>query len=379
MKRKSLIIIVIAAVVVLVSLLVWGNNTNNDDTVFIGAILPLTGDLSSYAIQLKKGMDLAVEQNNQNSSRKIRIVFEDDQGDAKKAVSAYRKLVDVNNVQLIIGGMFSSSTLAIAPNAEKDRRVLLSPTASAIDISSAGDYIFRIYPSDEYDGFFLANFAYDSLDAKNIAVLYEQVASVTAISDKFHDICTSKGGNIVYESGYPSDMSDFTSILLKTKQVNPDIVFIPGNIIPVSTILNQARNMGVNTRFLTISTAFDPKIIELSKSSAEGLLFSAPMFDPKGTSPEMKSFNKQYQMKFGVEPDILGGYGYDVVNIAIKAMSNGTTADSIKKTLYTISDYPGVTGTTTFDENGDVVKEMKMMTIKNSQFIPFQLFHSNSR
>lgn len=372
MKRKSLIIIGIALVMGIVGLLVWKNDTKNNDTIIIGAILPLTGDQSSYAIQLKKGMDLAVELNNQNSSRKIRILFEDDQGDAKKAVSAYRKLVDINNIQMIIGGMFSSSTLAIAPAAEKDRRVLLSPTASAIDITTAGDYIFRIYPSDEYDGFFLANFAYDSLCAKNIAILYEQVASVTAISDKFHGIFTSKGGNIIYESGYPSEMSDFTSILMKAKQVNPDLVFIPGSIIPVSNILNQARNMGVNSQFLTISTAFDPKIIELSKTSSEGLLFSAPMFDPKGTSPEMKLFNQQYQMKYGVEPDILGGYGYDVVNIAIKAMSNGTTADSIKETLYTISDYPGVTGATTFDRNGDVVKEMKMMTIKNSQFVLYQ-------
>lgn len=372
MKKKNFIFIGIALVVVLVGLFVWDNNKKSDDTILIGAILPLTGDQSNYAIQLKKGIDLAVELNNQKSSRKIRIMFEDDQGDAKKAVSAYRKLVDVNNVQMIIGGMFSSSTLAIAPAAEKDRRVLLSPTASAIDITTAGDYIFRIYPSDEYDGFFLANYACESLDAKNIAILYEQVASVSAISDKFHRIFTSKGGNIVYESGYPSDMSDFTSILMKTKQVNPDLVFIPGSIIPVSTILNQARNMGANFQFLTISTVFDPKIIELSKSSSEGLLFSAPMYDPNGTSPEMKLFSQQYQMKYGVEPDILGGYGYDVVNIAIKAMSNGTTADSIKKTLYTISDYPGVTGTTTFDKNGDVVKEMKMMTIKNSQFVPFQ-------
>lgn len=372
MKKKSFIFIGIALVVVLVGLFVWNNNKKSDDTILIGAILPLTGDQSSYAIQLKKGMDLAVELNNQNSSRKIRILFEDDQGDAKKAVSAYRKLVDVNNIQMIIGGMFSSSTLAIAPAAEKDRRVLLSPTASAIDITTAGDYIFRIYPSDEYDGFFLANFAYDSLGVKNVAILYEQVSSVTAISDKFHSILTSKGGNIIYESGYPSDLSDFTSILMKIKQLNPNLVFIPGNIIPVSNLLNQARNMGVITQFLTISTAFDPKIIELSESSAEGLLFSAPMFDPKGTSPEMKLFNQQYQMKYGVEPDILGGYGYDVVNIAIKAMSNGTTAESIKETLYTISDYPGVTGTTTFDKNGDVVKDMKMMTIKNSQFVPFQ-------
>ncbi len=371
MKRKSLFVIGIAIVVITAGLIVW-KSTSSNDAIKIGAILPLTGDESSYAVQLKKGMELAVDLHNQISTKTIEILFEDDQGDAKKALSAYRKLVDANNVQLIIGGMFSSQTLAIAPAAEKDRRVLLSPTASAIDITDAGDYIFRIYPSDVYDGLFLANYAHDSLNAKNVAVIYEQVSSVVAISDKFINVFTSKGGNIVYKSGYSSDISDFTSILMKVKQTKPDVIFIPGNIIPIANILNQARNMGVNTRFLSISTVYDPKIIELTKLSAEGLLFSAPMFDPDGTSSEMQLFNQQYQKKYGVKPDILGGYGYDVVNIAIKSMQHGTTANIIKDELYKISNYPGVTGNTTFDNNGDVVKDLKMMTIKDGQFVPFK-------
>lgn len=373
MKRKGLIITAIALAVAIMGLLVWKGveKGKETDTIKIGAILPLTGDLSSYATQLKKGMDLATELRNQDSERKIEILYEDDRGGAKDAVSAYRKLVDVNNVQLVIGGMFSSSTLAIAPAAEKDGRVLLSPTASAIDITDAGDYIFRIYPSDVYDGIFLANYAFDNLCAQSIAILYEQVASVSSISNKFKEIFTSRGGNIVYESGYPSDISDFTSLLMKVKQSKPDLVFIPGNIIPIANLLNQAKNMGIISKFMTISTAYDPKIVELSKSAAEGLLFSAPMFDSDGTSPEMQTFSQQYKEKYGEEPDILGGYGYDVVNIALQGLSHGVVADSIKNVLYGISDFPGVTGNTTFDKNGDVVKDLKMMTIKNGKFVSY--------
>lgn len=371
MKRKGLIVLAAILIIGVVGLIVWKRDMKDGDTVKIGAILPLTSDLSSYATQLKKGMDLAVELNNQNSTKKIEILFEDDRGEAKDAVSAYRKLVDVNKTQLIIGGMFSSSALAIAPAAEKDGVVLLSPTASAIDLTDAGDYIFRIYPSDVYDGIFLANYAFDNLGAKNIAIVYEQVSSVSAISKKFKEIYTSKGGDVVYESGYSSDISDFTSLLMKVKQARPDLVFIPGNIIPIANLLNQAKNMNIDSKFLTISTAYDPKIIELSKSASEGLLFSAPMFDPNGTSSEMQTFSQQYKKKYGEEPDILGGYGYDVVNIALQALSHGVVADSIKKALYGITDFPGVTGNTTFDNNGDVVKDLKMMTIKNGEFVSF--------
>ena len=58
-------------------------------------------------------------------------------------------------------------------------------------------------------------------------------------------------------------------------------------------------------------------------------------------------------------------------NIAFQALSHGVVADSIKKALYGISDFPGVTGNTTFDNNGDVVKDLKMMTIKNGEFVSF--------
>lgn len=346
-----------------------------DTTVTIGAILPMTGDLASYADPLKRGMDLAVAQINSQggiNGKKLTIVYEDDRGEAPTAISAYRKLVDTEYVPMVIGGMFSVSTFAIAPLAEREHVVLLSPTASAIELTDAGDYIFRIYPSDIYDGAFLARFAWDELESKKVAILYEQVASVLAIAERFKADFEAEGGQVVVFDGYRSDVNDFSSLIKKVKDVKPDVLFFPGNLTPMANLLVQAKRMELNTKLLTISTFFDAKILELTKNASEGVMFSTPMFDPSAETPKMTAFVNAYKEMYGIDPDILGGYGYDVVRIAAEALKNGTEPDQIKEALYAIEDFPGVTGMTTFDENGDVNKDLKMMMVNDGTFQPYE-------
>lgn len=374
MAKKIFMTIGVIAIIAIGMLIYLNKTGNKQEVITIGAVLPLTGDMASYSAPLKRGMDLALEEINSKggvNNTKLQIIYEDDKGEAKTAISAYRKLVDIDNVPMVIGGMFSVSTFAIAPLAEKEHRVLLSPTASAIELTTAGDYIFRIYPSDIYDGIFLAQFAHEDLKAAKVAVIYEQVASVVAIANKFKSDFESFGGKIVSFDGYNSDIKDFSTIIKKASNANPDIVFIPGNLNPMANLLIQAKHLGFQKQFLTISTFYDNKIFELAKDATEGVLFSSPMFDPTSNTPEMVNFVTLYKEKYNIEPDILGGYGYDVVRIAATALQNGTESEKIKDSLYRIKDYPGVTGNTTFDSNGDVSKELKIMKVENGTFVPY--------
>lgn len=369
------------AVAVLLVLLVVGTlifllpSRSRDRALKIGAILPLTGDSATYGTALKKGMDLALELDKQGGidGRPLTIIYEDDAGKPATGVSAFTKLVSADSVPMVIGAMFSAVTLAIAPVAERDRVVLLSPTSSAVELTKAGDYIFRIYPSDTYDGIFLADFASTSLKARAVATIHLQVASISAITQVFRHEFESRGGRITVSEAYQEGDTDFRSQLLKASRDNPDLIFIPGYLKEMATLLRQAKELGLGARFLTISTFYDPKILELAGNAAEGVLFSPPAFDPKSTSPEMQRFVSAFQSKFGAEPDILAGYGYDAVNVAAVGLGRGgATPDDIKRNLYGIRDYPGVTGKTTFDSNGDVTKELRMLQVRNGQFTPYR-------
>lgn len=338
----------------------------------IGAILPLSGDNAAYGVEIRKGVELGAAEINAEggiNGKQLHIVFEDDQADPQKTVSAYKKLTKIHGICFIIGGVFSSSTLAIAPLAEREKVVLLSPTSSAIEISNVGDYVFRIYPSDSLDCFFLAEFAYNKLHARSVAVLYLQASATTAISKFFKKRFEELGGHIVLSESHNEGDNDFRSSLSKIKGNEVvDIIFIPSYLREMAILLKQARELGIRSQFLSISTFYDPKIVELTGEAAEGVIFSAPLYNAKNESPLAKRFVSQFKKAYRSEPGIWSAYGYDVARVAAEGLKKGYNSSAIKEALYKIKDFSGVTGSITFDKNGDVVKQLEMFIVKNGKF-----------
>lgn len=349
------------------------------EEIKIGIIAPLTGENATYGLALKRGMDLAFETINNSggvSGKRLAPVFEDSQAEPQKGVSSFRKLVSVDNVSIVLGGMFSAVTLAIAPIAEEKGVVLLSPTSSAVEITDAGDYIFRIYPSDSYDGEFLANFAIDKLGAKTVSVLYIQVASVTAITEVFKEVFEAKGGKILDLQGYSEGNTDFKTQLQKIKNTKPDVIFLAGYLREMAIQLKQTKELGIKQPVISISTFYDDKIFSLAGEAAEGVLFSTPYYDVAAQDSVTTEFVRKFEARFDEPPNIWAGYGYDVARVAGFAMERALergqlTAQGIKQQLYRIKDFPGVTGRTTFDENGDVLKELKILKAENGAFVDF--------
>jgi branched-chain amino acid transport system substrate-binding protein len=343
-------------------------------TIKIGAILPLTGDAANYGMRLKRGMDLAIKEINSDSkNRQLQVIYEDDKGSPNSGISAYNKLKSIDKVNFIIGGMFSNVALSIAPLAAKDDLILMSPTASAVEYTSFGDHVFRIYPSDSYDGVFLADFTAKKLQAKSVAMITVDAASTVEVSKVFRSKFESLGGYISSTNNYKQGEKNFRTILQKLRPDSSRVVFIPGYIEDIATLLKQSKELGLNKTYLSISTVYDKKIIEMSKTAAEGLVFSAPLYDDNNTDYMTQKFVKLFTKENNSSPDILAAYGYDVVMISYKAISESqhNKLSEIIKNLYGIKNYPGVTGNTSFDKNGDVLKQLKIFTVKNGQFISY--------
>lgn len=376
--KKIWIIITIIVVVVLAIVLTLTQTREKPNEIKIGAILPLTGDNAVYGVEIKRGIELGAEEVNRKggiNGRALTIIFEDDQANPQKSISAYKKLTQVDEVSLILGGVFSASSLAIAPLAQRDKIVLLSPTSSAVDLTNAGPWFFRIYPSDTYDGVFLANFVFNNLKAQNAAVLYLQVSSTTAIAKVFEEKFSFLGGKIVLSEGHAEGTTDFRVTLSRLKDIEANIVFLPSYLKEMAIILKQAKELGVNTQFLSISTFNDPKILELAGNAAENVLFSTPYFDPTAADKLTQSFVSSFRTKYNKVPNIWAGYGYDVVRVAakgIEATSIPLEPEDVRGALGHISGFPGVTGTVTFDVNGDVEKELNVLIVKNGQFARYQ-------
>lgn len=162
-KTRPLLIFGAVIAVAVIAGLVWKQRASPGDVV-IGVLFPLTGDAASYGEKGREAINLAVSTVTSSSGcgpHKVRVVYEDSRADPTTGVAAFRKLMTADRAPIVIGDIVSAVTLAVAPIAESNRILLLSPTSSAPAITDAGQYIYRIWPSDLAEGRAIAQFALD--------------------------------------------------------------------------------------------------------------------------------------------------------------------------------------------------------------------------
>lgn len=371
MKKGMIIGIILFAIVVIgYFILIPKQSKYEKEVIKIGAILPLSGDVAVYGKSLQNGMNLALEVFREENSeyKDILIIYEDSKADPKLAVSAFQKLSSIDNCKIILGGFSSSEVLSMAPIAEKNKVVLISPTASSPSITSAGDYIFRTTPSDNFDGEIMAKFAYYELSLKDVALLYVNNDYGLGISKVFMNKFENYGGKIAIQKSFESDTKDFKTILISIKEKNPDGLYIIATS-ELGNILKQKTELGLKTKTFTIGLAENPKVVEIAGKGAENVFYSYPSFQVNSSNNVVKEFVTDYKNKYGNNPDVLGAYGYDLVGITLIALRNNSeSSEKIKTALYNIKDYQGVTGTTSFDKNGDVSKTAGIKIILDGKF-----------
>jgi len=335
--------------------------------------LELTGDGAEIGKGAQKGMELAVSEINEEggiNGRKLKILYEDSASQPGQAVSALQKLIDANKPPIVLGAIFSTLTLAMAPVAERNHVVLLSPGSSNPNITNAGDYIFRNYPSDNYEGKISAEYIFGQLGIKSVTILYVNNDYGVGLRDVFSKRYRELGGSVALEEAYKQGSSDFRTQLVKAQKLKPLLVYVPGYYADVGRLLKQAHELGIKSRFFGNVGVADPKIFDIAGQAAEGLLFTAPVVDLEADVRKGKSFAERFQAKWGQKPGFPEAYSYDAVRIAAIAMEKGgTTADGIKEALYKVHDYSGVTGKTSFDKNGDVIKPFEIKEMRQGKFV----------
>src|SRR3989344_7061766 len=221
--------------------------------IALGFIEPLTGDAASIGTINRAAVELAVAEVNAAggvNGRPIEVIYEDGQCNAKAATNAASKLINVNKVRVIIGGLCSTETAAFGPGAMQAKVIVFSPGSSAPTLSQLGKYFFRNYPSDAFQGKFAAEYAYNTLGARKIAVIYHISDWGTGIKEIFEARFKELGGQIVAENGEPQIARDYRTDLSKTKAANPDYIYSPTYPEGGTALLKQAKELGIKTKFL---------------------------------------------------------------------------------------------------------------------------------
>ncbi len=333
----------------------------------VGVILPLTGEGASLGEDCKLGVELAANQVAPNL--KIRLQVEDSQGKPAVAVSAFNKL-KANGIRLIIGDLFSAPTLALAPLADRESVLLFSPGASNPQLSGISKYVFRNYPSDNFEGKLIAKYIMNQ-GYKTVAVLYPTNDYGVGLKAVFAEHYLKIGGTVIAQEGYEEKETDFRTQLAKVSSGNgnADALYLPGYYAAIGRISTQAKELGLNLPIYSNIGVEDPRLFEIAGNSVDGLTYTAPAFSLELADQTVQTFIEQFKVNFGKNPGFPAAHGYDTGKILFSLIGKyGASPDSIRINLLE-GQFTGVTGTMKFDENGDVLKKFVVKIITNNEFL----------
>jgi branched-chain amino acid transport system substrate-binding protein len=279
-----------------------------------------------------------------------------------------QKLVTINKVPVVIGSISSAVTLAIAPIAEANKVVLVSPASTSSEITGAGDFIFRTIPSDVYEGGFMASYSFDKKDFRRIAILAVNAAGTKGMADTFKNKFTALGGEVPLFELVPQAATDFRATVSKALATKPQAVYVVGFPLETGHMIKQLVELGFKGQILSAQPAEDPEVRKIAGNAAEGLILSTTTIDPSTGSNATKEFVNEHRRRYGTAPAIFSYEAYDAARLILQAMSEkGLTGLEIRDFLYGVKDYDGVSGRFSFDKNGDVQKAIRIVTISNGE------------
>ncbi len=335
----------------------------NKKEIKFGATFPLSGDNALYGKHIKNGMQIAVEQMNSNNGidgRLLNVTYLDDINDPKIAVNNTQQLINVYKVIGIVGSAGSNCTLAMAPIANSNKTVIISPTSSQAEISEAGPYVFRTVPSDVFQVKVLINWILE-LGYKRVGILYVTNSWGVAMKNAFENGFAEKGGQVVISEGDEERVSDFKSQLTKMKNANVDALFMPTYALQGGRAVKQAKELNIKLPMFGGDPWDVGEFLTAAGDASDGCMYTV---FKQYRGKEYQNFAKIYKEKYKEEPDFLASSGYDALMVLIKGveyMTNNNMEvnhENLNTAIEKMPVFIGATGDNTFDSNGDVINKI---------------------
>lgn len=374
MKKRFMAAVLAAAMLAASATGCAQGGSTGGDTIKIGGLAPLTGNVSVYGIATNNGIKLAVDAINQKGGvlgKKINYIAYDEKGDATEAVNAYNKLAQSDKVVALVGDVTSKPTIAVAQKAVKDNMPMITATGTSADITKAGENVFRACFIDPFQGELMAAYAAKKLNAKTAAIIYDNGDDYsTGVANAFEAAAKEAGMTVTNKEGYQSGSVDFKAQLTKIKASNPDVIMVPCYYSDVALIAVQAKDVGISAKLLG-SDGWDGVLEKIDKSNLDAVKNSyfCSQYSAESTDPDLQAFLKKYKETYKTDANMFSVLGYDAMGMMAAAINKAGSTDPSKITAALKGlNYKGLTGNTTFDENRNPVREAVITTIADGKY-----------
>jgi branched-chain amino acid transport system substrate-binding protein len=363
------------------------SNVTVDSTnkvVKIGVYEPASGDNGAGGKQETLGMQYAntvqptVEIGGETYTVELDIV--DNQSSTDKGPSAAQQLVS-DGVSVVLGSYGSGVSIAASDVFKNGGVPAIGVTCTNPQVTEGNDHYFRICFLDPFQGTVLANFAYGDLSAKKAYCLAKLGDDYSVgVCNYFIQAFEALGGEVVYET-FPDGNSDFTSYITNAKSQGCDVFFAPVSIEAAANIVEQADTQGLGLPMLASDT-WDSNVVATA-AQGKNLDIYVTTFYQEGGNPEFDEGFKAYLNSDSTAMTNNGGndqlaavsaMGYDAYFVALEALKAAGSTDpaAVQAALPSVT-YTGVSGTISFDETGDAVRDTAFIKKCNTETAEWEL------
>lgn len=337
-----------------------GGGPGGSGNVVIGVAGPLE---LVYGRSMRQAAEMAAEELNAAGGidgRQIELLIRDDGADPQRAIGIANEFVDHPGVVAVVGHITSGATLAAAGiyNAPENGLVEISPTASSPLITTAGEWTFRVCPSDLEHGPALAHWLRETLGRNSAEVLYANDAYGRGVVESFARAFVNTGGRVVgtdpFLPTYVAEPGFLDPYIERSIARRVEGLVIGGLADEAIEIIRSARRLGFSGPILGADGLLG---VEEAGAVTEGVFVSTP-FLPDMPATATQTFVAAYRERYGDAPDAYAALTYDALHVVVQAVREvGTSRTAIRDYIAQVGTerpaHNGVTGRIAFDANGD--------------------------
>lgn len=343
-----------------------------DGEIALGYTATLTGDFASYGLEMREGVDLAVDELNAGGGidgRQVKIVSADDEGSPANGPVVAQQFCDDTAIAAVLGYSFSSVALSALPVYDSCGLPIVASAVTSPELTGASDVFFRDVFTDAYQGAEMGTHVADG-GVEKVAVLYQQDDYGQGVAEAFSTAFEEAGGEVSSSQAYQLGAVDFGTIVNTALADEPDAIFIGGFYTEAAKIATQLRSSGSELPIFGTDGAVSPDLVSLGGDAVEGMTVYSAFSAAAGTDAS-SAFIDAFTAKFDKEPSSWAALAYDATMVVAEAITEAGSTDraAVAEALASIDGFGGVTGDITFDDGGDRLGELIFLQVDGGEFV----------
>ncbi len=339
----------------------------------IGFQAPLTGFAATDGKSAKIAAEMAIDDINNAGGvlgQKLQLIVYDDQAKSDQAIFTANKLIGEDGVKFVVNGSYSASGRAAAPIFQKAGVVTISAYGVHPDITSAGDYIFRLVHLGPPQGHATALFVAKDLKLKTISAITMDNDYGEATMDGFLEAAPEYGLKVINKYSYSLKDRQFGSIVASVKRDDPEGIYATGYFFTAGPLVSQLRAVGIKAPIVG-SQAFDSqKFLEIAGPAAEGV-YIVDTFNRDRNNPALSRFFATFEKRAGYPAESVASETYSAVALMADAIKRAGATDpaKVRDALAGTKNFPMLSGNLLgFDNQREIIKPFDVNIVENGKF-----------